>query len=227
MKYKLWILLFIGYLLGCKSNKYGYDPNAIKLNDTAVNREMSSVGNDCDVLKNSITLLDSAIKIDNNYIIAYRNKFNFQLKLGRYKDAVVTGKRIIKLDPNDIYYKLYIGIANEKTGDTTAAKRFYNEGLSFCNKVTDTMNIHNKSRDYFVREKAMYLILLYQQPKANDILKMRYDNETSWQKSIDEDDMKMTREKLIAGNTIDTTKKTIREKHNDEFYNQIKKSVVH
>ncbi|MGZ3754380.1 MAG: tetratricopeptide repeat protein [Mucilaginibacter sp.] len=223
MKHSLLFLLVAVSLFGCKDLKYNRE--AIRLNDTAVNREMSAMGNHYSALKNAIVLLDSATKIDSNYIIAYNNKFNFQMQLGRYKDAVRTGKQILRLEPNDFAYKIYIGIAFEKTNDTVTAKRLYSEGLVFCTKILDTMSVHHKSYEFFTHQKAMYLILLHQEQKAYDLLKSIYENEKNpWLTDADKDDMCITRDKLINGTTIDTTKREFTDKENKEFEQQIKKS---
>jgi tetratricopeptide (TPR) repeat protein len=205
MKYKLIILLSTVVLFSCKHSKY--DPEAIKLNNKAVAIKMNYLPGTKPGLDDAIILLDSATKIDSNYVIAYWNKFIFQNKLKRYNDALLTGKRIIKLRPKIVTYRVIEGVVYEKTGDKLTAEKYYNQGLLIYNKLLDTMNSNNKMYKQLEFEKASDLIFLHQEQKGLSIIKDLYDKETdSRLKIMYRQFMNISRENLLSFKTSGSTK---------------------
>ena len=205
MKFKLLVFLVVLCFVSCKSHSHKYNPEAIKLNDTAVKWSLQFVGNRYHLIQKAIALLDSATKIDSDYIIAYGNKFSLQMKIQHYKDAVFTGKQLMRLDPNNDIYKIQVGMACEHIGDTVTAKQYYKDGLAYFDRVLDTVNVSNKIYSTLVYEKAGAMILLHQQHEANGFLKTHYDKASGFDKELYQQEMNTTREKLLNENIIDTT----------------------
>ena len=210
------ISLFSLVSLSCRSLHHKFNPEAIKLNDSAVNLVvgrptlpkndsatqvvmdkvekqakspvvmdkvdksaksparkdtgvwMSSIDED-GRYKKAISLLDEATKIDTDYLIAYWNKFGFQCHLKRYKDALVSGKQMLRLTPHDQTIKFLMGKIYDKLGDTVRARVYYKDYLLYCDRTLDTMSTSNKQRKGIEEYKAITLIMLGQRQRANDM----------------------------------------------------------
>jgi len=178
---KLFIMLFVICCLSCKSShsQRRVNPEAIKLNNQALNLVLNSGGQENDqIFEKAIALLNQAIKIDSNYSIAYLNKFTDQNELKKYSDAIITGRQLISLRPNNVNIKLMIGEDFEKVGDTVASLNYYNEALSGYNKILDTMSVNNKAYNSFLSSRAINLILLNKQKEGYAILNTMAATET-------------------------------------------------
>jgi uncharacterized protein HemY len=65
-----------------------------------------------------------------------------------------------------------------------AAKLDFQQALTICSQVLDTMSSKNKNYDYISSDKAISLIMLDQQREGQDILKQIYDRQidSNWKK---------------------------------------------
>ena len=126
----------------------------------------------------AVDLLNKATQIDSNYFIAYFNKIGAQSYLKRYQDAVITAKELLRLAPNDATTKYLVAGVFYKTGDTTRARAYYQEYLSYCDKRLDTMSVKNRHYKDTQLQKGLVLILLDQQQKGREIFKTLYEKET-------------------------------------------------
>jgi len=201
---KLTILILAICFLSCKSSlsQRKANPEAVKLNNQALDLVMHSGGQENDqIFEKAVALLNQAIKIDSNYSTAYLNKFTDQNKLKKYGDAIVTGKRLIALKPNDVNIKLMVGEDFEKLGDTIASVKYYNDALSGYNKILDTMNVNNKAYSSFLSSTAIDLILLNRQKEGYAILKTMAEKETDpYLKQMYEQYLKMSRNDWLFWN---------------------------
>lgn len=178
---KLVILIVVACCLSCKSShsQQKINPEAVKLNNQALDLVMHSGGQENDkIFEKAIALLNQAIKMDSNYSNAYLNKFTDQNELKKYSDAIVTGKQLIALRPNNVNIKLMVGEDFEKLGDTTASVKYYDDALSGYNKILDTMSVNNKAYSSFLSSKAINLILLNRQKEGFEILNTMAAKET-------------------------------------------------
>jgi tetratricopeptide (TPR) repeat protein len=122
--------------------------------------------------------LDSATQLDSNYFLGYYNKLIFLNQLKQYDKEIITINRLIRLRPNanDLY--LTGGITYEKMGDDISSQDYFKKSLSICDKVLDTMNIHDRDYNMLAENKAVNLIMLVQRANGNFVLKQVYQSET-------------------------------------------------
>ncbi|MEO6852133.1 MAG: hypothetical protein ABI203_07990 [Mucilaginibacter sp.] len=186
---KLSILLFPLFLFSCKPHHNKPDPEAMKLNDSAVNIMTSMLGGQLEsrvgkdsLYKIQLKMLNRATKIDSNYFVAYVNKFGAQCRLKRYKDALITGKEMVRLAPKDPVIKFLVGKIYEQNGDTILARSYYQDYLSYCDDRLDTMSTNNKSHKDIELQKAMVLVLLNQEQKGHEILNRLSQQADDWDK---------------------------------------------
>jgi len=215
------ILISIICFLSCQSSRRRFNAEAIKLNDSAMSLQMKNYlmalnryGGPDSVRKVQIALLTKAIEIDTSYFIAYWNKFNCQVQLKQYAGALITGKRLVILRPNDPVNEFLVGKVYDKLGDTIHAKAYYKNYLSYCSSILDTMATSNRQYRFVVEEKAIVLILLGQQQNGKAILKKLFDTEPiSMNKPFDSLYMGLTRKDIIDGKdlrmTVDNTSYSI------------------
>lgn len=175
------IVVSIMFLFSCKQ-KHAYNHEAIKFNDSAVMMPNTMKGIQLHIhigkdsfAKIQLALLNRATKIDSNYFIAYQNKFGIQYALKQYSDALVTGKEILRLRPQDAIFKYLVGKIYDKTGDTIRARTYYKDYLSYCDHILDTMPQSNKQLESIKLQKALVLILLNQPQQGHDILEKLYE----------------------------------------------------
>lgn len=176
-------ILFIAFLFACgKSHaQKKINPEARKLNDSAVGSRFSlKYNNPNQALEHSINLLNQAIKLDSNYFTAYWNKFAFQGDLKQYNKAILTGKQMIGLRPQNASLKFIVGETYEKMGDTITSAEYYRSSLSMLNNILDTIKVSdNKNYKSTVVNKAIVLILLNQPEKGHNILRELYAKEAN------------------------------------------------
>ncbi|MBV8388370.1 MAG: hypothetical protein JO080_01070 [Mucilaginibacter sp.] len=154
--------------------------------------------------KRLMSLLDQALKIDSNYKIAYWSKFSYQGQWKKHAEAVVTGEKLLTLFPNQPLIKLAVAEQYDDIGDTTVAKKYYNEILTLFDKTLDTMSANNRQRRFLELDKAEVLILLNQNSSAQSFLKKLYDKETNdMNKGIINATMKRTREEILSGKGLE------------------------
>ena len=102
-----------------------------------------------------------------------------EIGLRRYKDAILTGKQIIKLRPMNAGHFATVGLLYEKTGDTLAAEKYLKTSLNLYNKMLDTLNVNSKGYKTTEIGKALNLIMLGQQQQGDAIYKRLYNEETN------------------------------------------------
>jgi tetratricopeptide (TPR) repeat protein len=152
------------------------------------------------VYKRLMSLLDQALKIDSNYWVAYWSKFSYQSQWKKHVEAVKTGEKLLKFFPNESMIKLAVAEQYDDIGDTTVAKKYYNEVLTVFNKALDTMSINNRNRSLIEWQKADVLILLHQSENVQSFLKKLYDKETDdLNKRTIKAMMNRTRAEILSG----------------------------
>src|SRR4051794_26467070 len=88
-------LLPLAWYFSCAQPKHEFNPEAIKLNDSAISMGSHALPTDSTIYKNAIALLNRAIKIDSNYLTAWWTKFSYQNELKDYKGALSTAKKLL------------------------------------------------------------------------------------------------------------------------------------
>jgi tetratricopeptide (TPR) repeat protein len=169
------IFIIIGFC-SCGQNRGNKpDPNAIRLNDSAVSL-IKYINKDS--TQKAISLLDKATLIDSNYFLGYYNKRIFQTGLKQYNDAIKTTIDLIRIKPfaNELY--MTGGLLYEITGDTISAKKYFEKSLSICNSVLDTMKSNNSNYEIVAGNKAINLKMLGKEKEANKFLETLYEKQT-------------------------------------------------
>lgn len=134
--------------------------------------------NNPDSSKKAISLLDKATTIDSNYFLGHYNKLMFYNQLKQFDKAVLTVNKLLQIRPaaHDLY--LSGGILYEQLGDTVSSKSYFKKSLAISNSVLDTMSKENRDYEMLVSNKAINLIMLGDQTRANELLKKLYDSQT-------------------------------------------------
>ena len=139
-------------------------------------------------------------KSDSHIFGSYVRKFNSQVYLKQNDSAIVTGKQIIRIRPNNAYYTYRIGELYEKTGDSITAIGYYKHALSIFNAALDTMDRNSWRYNFAKLEKAVVLILLGQKNAGDSVI-----NELLSAETIDSNKqyllimLNMSRKELIYG----------------------------
>lgn len=167
-------LLIALYSCGQNPTKHKVDPAAVQLNNRAMTLVLFI--DNPDSSKKAISLLDKATLIDSNYFLCYANKLMFYYQLKQYDKLIWTNNKLIQLRPSaqDLY--LRGGIFYEQIGDIESAKGYFKKSLTICNAVLDTMNTKNRDFVMLTTNQAINLIMLNDSARANNILKVLYDN---------------------------------------------------
>lgn len=175
LKFITAFLLITLYSCGQTSVKHKPDPAAVQLNNQAMT--LVRYIDNADSSKKAISLLDQATNIDSNYFMGYSNKLMFFFQLKQFDKLIQTNNILLQLRPSahDLY--LRGGMFYQQIGDTVSANNYFSKSLTICNAVLDTMN--NKNRDFVMitTNQAINLIMLNDTAKANNILKLLYDNQ--------------------------------------------------
>ncbi|MGZ3810270.1 MAG: hypothetical protein ACXVJN_00985 [Mucilaginibacter sp.] len=172
------IFITVICLFSCKPK---YNPEAIKLNDSAIMMRTTMTGDQLEAhigkdsfAKIQLGFLNRATKIDSNYLLGYWNKFPIQYTLKQYANALITAKKIVWLSPKNVVAKYLLGKVYDKTGDTMRAGFYYKYYLGYCDSILDTMSVGNRQHKSIELQKAVVLILLNQPQKGHDILNKLY-----------------------------------------------------
>jgi tetratricopeptide (TPR) repeat protein len=106
-------------LISCSDKKI--NSKAIELNNSATELMMDKKFND------ALVLLDKAIGIQNDYLIAYANKLSVYIQMGDFNGALSVSEKIKSVFPENSYGYMYSGMLSEKLGDNTRARDEFNE----------------------------------------------------------------------------------------------------
>ncbi|MEO6630199.1 MAG: hypothetical protein ABIN13_00715, partial [Mucilaginibacter sp.] len=164
-------LLPLTWHFSCAQPKHKINPEARKLNDSAINIVFRGIPTDSGAYKNAIGVLNRAIKIDSDYYTAYKNRFSYQSALKEYNGALESAKQMLKLHPNDPSVLTLTGEAYEWTGNKTSATLCYNNALPNYDRILDTMSVQNRSYSGLTTGKAMVLILLNKKEQSDSYIK--------------------------------------------------------
>jgi tetratricopeptide (TPR) repeat protein len=120
-----------------------FNPLAIELNNKAI-KMYSYIGDesismhDSLLIDSAIVLLNKAIKIDNQYYLAYANKAMMLARCKLYTNAIETLDQIIKIRPNYAEGIANQGFIYEKTGDLNKANEKYKEAINaYLRRLSD------------------------------------------------------------------------------------------
>jgi len=187
----------------CKSShsQKTTNPEARKLNDSAVKLDLQYNGDS--LYERKIALLNQAIKLDSTYFTAYWNKFTFQNGLKQYEYSVLTGKQMIKLEPNDVVVQYLVGEVYEKMDDTVLARQYYERSLATSTELLKKINSNTKRYKSLQLNQAIALILLRRTVQGDKIIKELYN--TAVDTSNNETYrmlLNMKREEFINGKTV-------------------------
>lgn len=120
-----------------KSLPQDVDPRAKVLADSAFVLYQYS-GSNKGNMERAIKLLDSAIQIQPDYMLAYYNKMSFQMEIGLKDSALETAEKIERLMPKSPWIRLQIGLMYEKYKKNYAhALLKYKEALSVYGPLTE------------------------------------------------------------------------------------------
>ncbi|MGG9963602.1 tetratricopeptide repeat protein [Ferruginibacter sp. SUN106] len=95
----------------------------------------------------------------------------------QYNKAINAINNTIRISPkaHDLY--LTGGVFYEKIKDTISSKKYFQKSLQICDAVLDTMHSINKDYLMLASNKAVTLIMLGQQTKADELLKQLANTE--------------------------------------------------
>ncbi len=172
-----------GFLCACgennaQINKYKINPQAKKLNDSAI--FMSRSFDSLDIEK-AISLLNKATKMDSNYYLGYWNKMSLYSTTKQYEPALISAQRMQKIKPEAPEPFVIAGILKERMGDTVFARQEFQKALQRYNAILDTMKIENKNYDITLISKAVILIFAEHEKKGNALLHELYNKQTDEQ----------------------------------------------
>ncbi len=172
---KFIITLFLFGFYSCSDKTVNQEPDtaAVKLNDQAMS--LVSFIENPDSSGKAILLLDSATAIDSNYFLGHYHKLMFYSQLNLHSEGFRTLNKLIAMRPyaHDLYLKA--GLWYEKTGHSDSSRRYFEESLSICSKISDTMGKKNKDYVMLMGNKAINLIMLGDSLNANSLLTNLYD----------------------------------------------------
>lgn len=219
---RLLILLFIITHLNVWS--YGQqtnDPNRIvnqtskQLNDSAVTSIVHGQS-----YEKAIALLDKALQIDSNYLMALANKYSYELALHRYDQAIGIAEKMMKIKPQVPNYFVSTGLAYFLSGDSISSQEYFKQAAVIYDKILDTMNKESEEYKFVLQNKAVNLIFSGDAQKGYEILKYLGDKtndetEKEWYTEFINKSRKVIIDDLVNGRqdtsfaTIDSSSSTI------------------
>lgn len=117
------LILFVLIFSACNSQKN--NPIAKDLNNKAINILISNNDSNIQQLQMGLNYLDSAIKIDSNYLTAYTNKISFLIKLKRQNDAILVCDYLINRKYSVAELYMMEGFIYENKGDSIRSIKNY------------------------------------------------------------------------------------------------------
>lgn len=209
MKYLIYIFIIL-ISFSCKDTveKKEINEEAARLNGDAV---QTYVGSRDSGLK-AIKLIDKALEIEPNYIMALTNKASFQIGIGQIDEAITTYKKIEKIQPNSEETKFMIGLFYYTKGDTISANKKYNEVNELCQTKLDTLSNGSKEEFRIKTNKAIVLKILYREKEANELFRsIDLDKVDLSEELFDETQKEFLQEAISK--YIKLTPKEFRERH--------------
>lgn len=150
-----------------QENKVLIDPNAQRLNDSAV--ALASTSNHDKKLE-AVKLLDKATEIQPDYYLAHWNKMAYQNELGLTKDAFLTLKKLEELRPEYPDLKVIAGIFLELNKDSLKARNKFLEADKIYQAILDTLSKGADPYQTTLMNKAVNLKFLGREKEGNEIL---------------------------------------------------------
>ncbi len=172
MKQYLSILLLFLYGLSasCQSNQENQpSKHAIQLNNKAI-KVAWALGDEKEQLKKANTLLDSAIAIDPDYIIARQNKIANLISLKDFESSIQEIDEVLALRPNYIEMVCFKALVLEFIGQPEEAMRLYEKVASYYKRNYGTKHSFNALENYVIST-----FLLRNRQEALTILNKEYE----------------------------------------------------
>jgi len=161
-------LLLIGHSAYAQSTFHTPKPEAIKLNDSAINKNLRS-NSAPDSLPSVIRILERATRVDSTYYSAWSNLLGFQCQAGHFTAALATAKNIVRIFPNKADVLFFYGALQYKTGHKKEATTTFNNLLKLYNNYTQPTN-HSDMQTAAIN-KGVVLILLDRKAEGTKLLK--------------------------------------------------------
>lgn len=171
------------------------DQRAKALNDSAV--VLAQFYQKEDLVK-AIRLLDQATQIDNNYFLAYWNKFSYHTRLKQYDKALIAAKNLTRLRPISPELHGSAGMLYAVTGDSVVAERYLQKASVLYDQVLDTMQSGDLNYNAIIMSKGINLIMIGKQEEGNILLRQLYQDQTDTTfKDLIEEYMDKNRHEII------------------------------
>jgi tetratricopeptide (TPR) repeat protein len=140
-----------------------------RFNDRII--QLANFTGNADSCRKALVYLDSLTAKDSNNFLSYYNQLMFISTLGKFDRAVSAINHCIRLSPGaqDLY--LLGGVFYEKTGDTSSARKYFQQSLTIINTVLDTMSAHHPDYEMLGINKAINLIMLDDSSKGYALLR--------------------------------------------------------
>lgn len=178
------IALIISFLIamalrgqGLKEHKVAaVNQTAIQFNDSAV----AIISQPYDSFNYSIalSLLETAIRIDSNFYVAYWNKLSVESQLRKYKQAIETGMKLIAFNPREPQFYGLVGSWYFRIGDSVSSTKYYNQAVILYDQALDTIDTNKIEFKLFKVNRAAILIMLNRSEEAHEILRQMQNIET-------------------------------------------------
>lgn len=169
------ICFFITNYSSAQHAKHTPKPKAKALNDSAASKYRRALG-DTAKMKEVISLLDAAIRADNNYYEAWNNKLSMQGQMEQFEDAYKTAKAMEHVFPKEEEVQFHLAILAYVTKRNKEAMATWNKLLDHYNALLEK-NKNNANTKGLLYNKGIVLILLDKQNEGKAILNKLYKEE--------------------------------------------------
>lgn len=152
--YKEGVTKKIGHTENFNENA-NYSVEAVKLNEQAT--ILASEYNTTSYHK-ALKLVDKAIHIDSTYFMAYSNKAQILIMLGKYQEAIeVLNHIVLNLKPDYCEAYVSLGMLHDKIEDKAMAIEFYNLAIrKYSERIQKNQNIWDmasRAHIYYILDK--------------------------------------------------------------------------
>ncbi|MBB6502624.1 hypothetical protein [Pedobacter cryoconitis] len=144
-------------------------PEAIALNNRASRLNAMHLPGSKQV-DTALILLDSALKIDNHYAIAYSNMTSIYVERKNYPMAIRTMRKFEVVEPTNPELLFYLGIMLEKTGELKKSREKFIKAEALNKLRLNKMNVNDKHYEDTLINYAGDLIFLNRSAEAEKIL---------------------------------------------------------